>query len=154
MDQLWSVDISCGSIERGDLMPDREALSHLGSPFGRAEPMPSRSKVRGDPTEGGQEPLGMARRFKAFHRPFTLPGGLVRVLGSVVEILRLAVGHRRHQLAVGYPVAGQLVGHQHTRHIPQALEQLAEEPLGRFSVAPGLHQHVQDVAVLVDPRHR
>jgi hypothetical protein len=26
MDQLWVVDISGGSVERGDLMPDREAV--------------------------------------------------------------------------------------------------------------------------------
>lgn len=124
MDQPWVVDISGCSVERRDLMPDREAVSHLGSPFGRAEPVPSRSKVRGDPTEGRQEPLGMPRRFEAFHRPFTLSGGLMRILGSIVEILRLAVGHRRHQLAVSDPVAGELIGDQHTRHIPQALEQL------------------------------
>src|SRR5271166_5102736 len=83
MDQPWVVDISGGSVERRDLMPDREAVSHLGSPFGRAEPVPSRSKVRGDPTEGRQEPLGMPRRFEAFHRPFTLSGGLMRILGSI-----------------------------------------------------------------------
>jgi hypothetical protein len=29
MDQLWVVDISGGSVERGDLMPDREAVSHF-----------------------------------------------------------------------------------------------------------------------------
>src|SRR5271167_3059782 len=88
MDQLWVVDISGGSVERGDLMPDREAVSHFGSPSGRAEPVPSRSKMRGDPTEGRQEPLGMARRFKAFHRPFPLSGGLMRILGSIIQILR------------------------------------------------------------------
>ena len=66
----------------------------------------------------------MAHRFKAFHRPFTLSGGLMRVLGAIVQILRLPVGYRRHQLAGSDPVAGQLVGNQHARHIPQALEQL------------------------------
>jgi hypothetical protein len=29
--------------------------------------------------------LGMPRRFKAFHRPFTLPGGLMRILGGAVR---------------------------------------------------------------------
>jgi hypothetical protein len=32
------------------------------------------------------------------------------------------VGHRRHQLAVSNPIAGQPIGYQHARHIPQALE--------------------------------
>ena len=154
MDQRWGVGISGGSVERGNLTPDREALIYFGSPLGRAEPMPSWSKVRGDGAKGRQEPLGMPHRFKAFHRPFALSGGLMRVLGAIVEIPRLPVGHRPHELAVSNPVAGQFVGHQHARHIPQALEQFTEEPLGCFGVSPRLHQHVQDVAVLVDCRHR
>src|ERR1700758_3182732 len=35
----WVVHISGGSVGRGDLTPDREAVGHLGSPFGRAEQM-------------------------------------------------------------------------------------------------------------------
>ena len=121
IDQPWVVDISGGSVESGDLMPDREAVSHFGSPLSRGKPVPSRSKVRGDPTESRQEPLGMPSRFKALHCPFPLSGGLMRILGPIVQIPRPPVGHRRHQLAVRDPVAGQLVGHQHTRHIPQPL---------------------------------
>ena len=56
----------------------------------------------------------MPHRFEAFHRSFTLPGGLMGVFGAIVEVSRLPVGHRRHQLAVCDPVAGQLIGH-HTR---------------------------------------
>ena len=150
MDQRWGAGISGGSVERDNLTPDREALIYFGSPLGRAEPMPSWSKVRGDAAKGRQEPLGMPHRFKAFHRPFALSGALMRVLGAIVEIPRLPVGHRRHELAVSNPVAGQFVGHQHARHIPHAVEQFTEEPPGCFGVSPRLHQHVQDVAVLVD----
>jgi ubiquinone/menaquinone biosynthesis C-methylase UbiE len=32
MKQRWVVHISDGSVERGDLTPDREAVNHLGSP--------------------------------------------------------------------------------------------------------------------------
>ena len=124
MDERWGVGISGGSVERGNLTPDREALIYFGSPLGRAEPMPSWSKVRGDAAKGRQEPLGMPHRFKAFHRPFALSGGLMRVLGAVVEIPRLPVGHRPHELAVSNPVAGQFVGHQHARYILQALRLL------------------------------
>jgi hypothetical protein len=94
MKQRWIVHISGGSVERGDLTPDREAVNHLGSPLGRAEQMPSGPKVRTDAAEGGQEPLGMARRFEAFHRPFTLSGALMRVLGPIVQIPRPPVFHR------------------------------------------------------------
>jgi len=55
MDQLWVVEISGGSIyrvERGNLTPGREAFSHLGSPLGCAEPVPSRPKVSGDAAKG------------------------------------------------------------------------------------------------------
>ena len=61
--------------------------------------------------------------FEAFHRPFALPGGPMRVLGAV-QIPRPPVVHRRHELAVGDLVAAQLVGDQHARHVPQALEQV------------------------------
>jgi hypothetical protein len=53
MDQPWGVGISGGSVERGNLTPDREALIYYGSPLGRAEPMPSWSKVRRDAAERG-----------------------------------------------------------------------------------------------------
>ena len=45
MDQRWGVDISGGSVERGNLTPDREALITFGSPLSRAEPMPTDPKV-------------------------------------------------------------------------------------------------------------
>ncbi len=44
------------------------------------------------------------------------------------------MGHRRQKLSVSDLIAGQLIGHQHARHIPQALEQLAEKPFSRHCV--------------------
>jgi hypothetical protein len=114
---------------------DRRHCASSRPYFGRAEQMPSRPKVCGDPAEGGQEPLRMPRRFEAFHRPFALSGGPMRILGAVVQIPRPPVLHRRHELAVGDLLAAQRVGDQHTRHIPQALEQLAEESPGRHRVS-------------------
>jgi len=58
--------------------------------------------------------------------------------------------HRGHQLAGSDPVAGQLIGHQHPRHIPQTLEQFTEKPLGCLGVSLRLHQDVEHVAMLVD----
>jgi len=55
MDQRGVVEISGGSIysvERGNLTPGREAFSHLGSPSGCAEPVPSRPKVSADAAKG------------------------------------------------------------------------------------------------------
>src|SRR6478735_5337864 len=53
-------------------------------------------------------------------------GRLVGVLGPVVEVLRAAMGRRQQKLAVSDLIAGQLVGHQHARHVAQTLEQLTE----------------------------
>ena len=40
MDQLWGVDISGGSVERGNLTPDREAIGHHLSVVGRRQQVP------------------------------------------------------------------------------------------------------------------
>ena len=107
-------------------------------------------KVLSDAAERKQEPLGLPRPGEAFHHPFPDPGRLMGVLGPVVEVLRAAMGHRRQKLAVSDPMAGQLVGDNHPRHLSQALEQLTEKPLGRHRGAARLHQDVEHVAVLVD----
>jgi hypothetical protein len=41
MDQLWGVDISGGSVERGNLTPDREAIGHHLSVVGRQQQVPT-----------------------------------------------------------------------------------------------------------------
>ena len=51
------------------------------------------------------------------------------VLGPV-QIRRSPVLHRGHHHAVGGPIAGELVGDDHLRHLLQALEQSADQPLG------------------------
>ena len=92
----------------------------------------------------------MPDRLEAFHRPLALPGRLVGVLGAVVQVLRPAMLHRRHELAVRHLVAGELVGDDHPGHVPQALEQSAEELLCGHRVSARLDQNVEHVAVLVD----
>jgi len=42
------------------------------------------------------------------------------------------------------------VSNQNPWRIAQALEKLAKESVGRLSVALALHEHVQDMAVLID----
>jgi 8-hydroxy-5-deazaflavin:NADPH oxidoreductase len=71
---------------------------------------------------------------------------------STSELLATHVPKSRivNQLAVSDLIAGQLVGDNHPRHIPRALEQLTEKPLSRHRVALRLHQDVEHVAVLVD----
>ena len=52
MDQCGVVGFSGGGVERGNLTPDCQAFSHLGSPSVGAEQMPSRPKVCGDAAKG------------------------------------------------------------------------------------------------------
>jgi hypothetical protein len=67
-----------------------------------------------------------------------------------VQVLRPAMPHRRHELAVRHQAAGELVGDDHPGHVPQALEQSAEELLCGHRVSARLDQNVEHVAVLVD----
>jgi len=60
MDQLWGVDISGGSVERGNLTPDREAIGHHLSVVGRRQQVPTDPEMWRNAAERRQEPLGMA----------------------------------------------------------------------------------------------
>ena len=92
----------------------------------------------------------MPGRGEPFHRPLALPGRLMRVLGPIVQILRLPMFHRGHQHAVGRLVAGELVGDEQPRHVPPCREQWADELYGGHRVSARLHQDVEQFAVLVD----
>src|SRR6476646_10539249 len=100
----------------GDLVPDREAVGHHLSVVGRRQQVPTGPKVRRDAAERRQESLRVPDRLEAFHRPLALPGRLVRALGAVVQVLRPAMLHRGHELAVRRLIASALVGDQHPRY--------------------------------------
>src|ERR671933_875901 len=73
----------------------------------------------------------------------------MRVLGAIVQVPALPVLDPGQGLTFRHAIALQLVGHEHARHILQALEQLLEEALGRLGIAPALNQDVEDLAILV-----
>ena len=98
----------------------------------------------------GEELLGLPGRLEPLHLPFSPSRRLVRDLGPVVQVPALAVLDPGQDLPLGGTIARQLVGHDHTRNVLQALEQLLEEALGRLGAAPALHQNVEHRAVLVD----
>jgi len=79
---------------------------------------------------------------------------LVGVCGSVVEIAVLAMFHTGQYLTLRGTIALQRIRDDDAWDISQALEQLAEEPLGRFFVTPALHQNIEHMAILIDrPPH-
>src|SRR3954468_19541271 len=74
----------------------------------------------------------------------------MRDLRPVVQVPALPVLDAGQDFPLRSSITLQLVGHDHTRHVPQAFQQLPEKALGRFGAAPALHQDVEHGAVLVD----
>ncbi len=73
----------------------------------------------------------------------------MRILRTIVKSFILVVLDTWHDLSLRRAVAFELIGDDFTRHVPQALQQLAEEPLGSSLVASALDEDVQHVAVLI-----
>jgi hypothetical protein len=48
--------------------------------------MPAGTEMVGDGAIGGEEPLGVPGRLKPLQAPFPLTGGLMRILGAVIEL--------------------------------------------------------------------
>jgi hypothetical protein len=88
--------------------------------------------------------------FEALHAPFPLAGGLVGVLGPVVQIAVLPVFDARQKLPFCGPIAFQLIGDDDPWDIVTAFEELAEELLGGLLIPPTLDQNVEDMAVPID----
>ena len=53
------------------------------------------------------------------------------------------------QMTLCHAVASQLIGHDHSRHVSQALEQTFEESLRSFGISPRLNEDVEYDAVLI-----
>src|SRR5262249_9940535 len=77
------------------------------------------------------------------HLPLSSARRLVRILGSVIEPLVLAMLNGGHELSLRRAVAGELIGDHDPGwpHLP--LQQLAQQPLGGVLVASALDQDVE-----------
>ena len=98
---------------------------------------------------GREEALRMACRLEAPHDPLPLARRLVGVFRPVIEVPVLPMLHARQYFPLGRAIAFELVGDDHPRNIPAALEQLTEEFLGGVLVPPTLDQHIQHITVLI-----
>src|SRR5258708_29945362 len=67
----------------------------------------------------------------------------------VVQISALAMFNLWKQLAVCDAVAAQLIGHDHSRHVLQALEQSFDESFRGIGIPPRLNEDIEDDAVLI-----
>ena len=111
--------------------------------------MPARTEMLGDRAISGKESLGVCGGLEPVQVALSLASRLMRILCAVVEIPVLAMFHSGKKLALGRTIALKLVGDDHARYICQALEQLAEEPLGRCLIPATLHQDIEDVPLLI-----
>jgi hypothetical protein len=90
---LTSADDVLGGGKSRDLPPLGEAGLQELMVFGCGEAVAAGAEVIGDGAEGSQELLRVLGRLKALERPFSPPGGAVRVLGTIVEPLVSAELH-------------------------------------------------------------
>jgi hypothetical protein len=73
----------------------------------------------------------------------------VRVLGAIIQIAVLPVLNAGQHLPLRGTIAFQAIGDDDPWDVVAALEELAEELLGRPLVTPTLHQDVEHMAVLI-----
>ena len=98
----------------------------------------------------GCEALHLGGRLKAPHLTLALACRLMGHFGSIVRVLVRDVDHGWHHGPTSRRIAAQLVRDQTSRYRSLALQQLPEEARGGTPIAPGLHEDVDHVAVLVD----
>ncbi len=132
------------------LVPDFESVRPDCAIGIGCKSMSAGMEVPVDECVGGEEVLGLARRFESLHLPLSSPGRPMRVLCPIVKIAALSMLDARKHLTLSHTVAPQLVGHEHPRHILQTLQQSLEEALRSGGIAPGLHQDVEHDAILID----
>jgi hypothetical protein len=106
-------------------------------------------EVAVDECVSGKEVLRLLAGLEALHLSFSSACGSMRVLSTIVEVATLSVLDIGQQMTLRHPIASQLVGDDHSRHILQALQQTPEEPLGSFPITSLLDQNIEDDTVLI-----
>jgi len=97
-----------------------------------------------------QEALSGSSRFEPLHLALSSPYRLMRVLRPIVLPKPLFVRTRQSQAPERRSVGAQLVRHQQFRCKPLLSEKLAYQTQPRPAVATALHQHVENLAFVVD----
>ena len=103
-----------------------------------------------DRSMDAKEALGGSSRLEALHLALSSPYRLMRVLRPIILPKPLFVRAGQPQAPESRGVGAQLVSHQQFRCEPLLSEKLAYEPKRRPAVAAALHQHVEDLAFVVD----
>jgi hypothetical protein len=104
--------------------------------------MPSQAEVLCDGAIRGQKALGMPGGFEPLHPPLALAGGVMRVLGAVVQIPVLPMFHPRQEFPLGGLIALQFVRDDDPRHVRQPSQQFAEKLLRCLFISTALDEKV------------
>ena len=97
-----------------------------------------------------REALRLSGRFEPAHLSLALARRLMGEFGPIVLVLPRAVHDRWHRTPMGCGVAAQLVRDHTTWRTALPFQQLSEEAFGGVPITPGLHEDVEDVAVVID----
>ena len=112
--------------------------------------MPSWAKGLGKRPLGRKKTLGVTRGFTPLHASLPLAGRLVGLCCAGIEGAVLAVLHARQDRPFGRAIALSRVGHDDPRHLRPPLQERAAASLRRPLLPPSLHEHIQEMAVLID----
>ena len=133
-----------------DLLPCLESTLPFGLVVRSRKQMSFRSEVSCHDIVHFEKTLRMLRRLEALHPALSLPGRLMRVLCSIVEVPALPMSDSRQNYFLRSAIASKLVRNDHARPTSTALQQLPEEPHRSKTIPLGLHQNIDDGAVLID----
>jgi hypothetical protein len=108
-----------------------------------------RAEVRRDGTICGEKALGLSWRLEPRHPPLALARRLVGIFRAIIPIAMRPMFHTGQPLACRRLIAPQPIGHDQPWHVREPLEQLADECLGSLCIPPMLHEHVEEMSVLI-----
>jgi hypothetical protein len=133
-----------------DFLPCLKSTLPFRSVVRSRKEMPFRSEMGSEYIVSLKKTLRMLRRLEALHPALSLAGWLMRVLRAVVHVSALPMGHSRRDDFLGRAIAAKFVGDDHAGRPAGGAQQLAQKANSGKTVAPRLHQDVNDVTLLVD----
>jgi hypothetical protein len=99
-------------VRPGHLVPDSKSFASESPVFSSGEQVAARSDMRADDSVHLDEALRVVRELELTHASLALTGGLMGVLGAVVQIPMLPVSNTRYHNSFRGGVAAQLVGNE------------------------------------------
>ena len=114
------------AADAADFRPDVGSLGPGSSVLSSSDMIAAEVEQVIDLIVGGEEARRLAGRFKLLHLPLSSACRLVRIFGSVVQSLVLAMLNAGHDLSFGRAVAGKLVGDHDAWRSHLLLQQLAQ----------------------------